>query len=476
MRNSRTINARAIVIDADARSLYRHHHCSTVLGETPTAPALLGRLQRGAGFESRKFPPAADAAKAGGFPPSRLRLPFSSPAGEELTSAIPGDALGYSTRSEHLTEYCGGLMLPLKRKSVEPLAAEADPRDVPAKHQALLHFVANAPWADRAVLDRVHGYLEAHLDLEQGTFWMVDDTGHRKYGSHSVGVAHQYCGNLGKDDNCQVAVSLSLASARGSVPIDYGLYLPKSWAFDRKRRRKAGVPEEVVFQTKPQIALAQIRAAQARGVRPGVVIADAAYGSDTAWRETLTELGLPYAVGVFSSVTAWPPGVKPLPPARYRGRGRVPTKLRRGPGHEPISVKQLALQLNDSAWRTLTWREGTNKTLASRFARVRVHAAHHDYQRTTMRAEEWLLIEWPRAEGEPIKYWLSSLPADTPLERLVDTAKMRWRIEHDYHELKLKFDTPVFKKLRIQVVAERAGFFTTTFRAPCGPSAGNGLC
>lgn len=350
-----------------------------------------------------------------------------------------GDALGYSTRSEHLTEYCGGLMLPLKRKSVEPLAAEADPRDVPAKHQALLHFVANAPWADRAVLDRVHGYLEAHLDLEQGTFWMVDDTGHRKYGSHSVGVAHQYCGNLGKDDNCQVAVSLSLASARGSVPIDYGLYLPKSWAFDRKRRRKAGVPEEVVFQTKPQIALAQIRSAQARGVRPGVVIADAAYGSDTAWRETLTELGLPYAVGVFSSVTAWPPGVKPLPPARYRGRGRVPTKLRRGPGHEPISVKQLALQLNDSAWRTLTWREGTNKTLASRFARVRVHAAHHDYQRTTMRAEEWLLIEWPRAEGEPIKYWLSSLPADTPLERLVDTAKMRWRIEHDYHELKQEF-------------------------------------
>jgi SRSO17 transposase len=350
-----------------------------------------------------------------------------------------GEALGYSTRNQHLTEYCGGLMLPLKRKSVEPLAAEADPRDVPAKHQALLHFVANAPWADRAVLDRVHGYLEPHLDFEQGTFWMVDDTGHRKYGSHSVGVAHQYCGNLGKDDNCQVAVSLSLASARGSVPIDYGLYLPKSWAFDRKRRRKAGVPEEVVFQTKPEIALAQIRAAQARGVRSGVVVADAAYGSDTVWREGLSELGLPYAVGVLSSVTVWPPGVKPLPPARYRGRGRVPTKLRRGPGHEPMSVKQLALRLKDLAWRTLTWREGTNKTLTSRFACVRVRAAHRDYQRSTMRAEEWLLIEWPRAEAEPIKYWLSSLPADTPLERLVDTAKMRWRIEHDYHELKQEF-------------------------------------
>jgi SRSO17 transposase len=349
------------------------------------------------------------------------------------------EALGYVTRKRCLGEYCGGLMLPLKRKSVEPLAAEADPRNVPAKHQALLHFVANAPWSDRALIDQIQGYVEPHLELEQSAFWIVDDTGHRKYGRESVGVAHQYCGNLGKDDNCQVAVSLSLASVRGSVPMDYRLYLPKSWAFDRERRGKAHVPEEIVFQTKPAIALAQIEAAQERGVAPGVVIADAAYGSDTAWREALSELGLHYAVGVLSSVTVWPPGVKPLPPARYCGRGIVPTKLRRGPGHEPLSVKALALQLKAAAWRMVTWREGTNKTLASRFACVRVRAAHRDYQRTTMRAEEWLLIEWPRAEAEPIKYWLSSLPADTPLERLVDAAKMRWRIEHDYHELKQEF-------------------------------------
>jgi len=353
--------------------------------------------------------------------------------------ACLGEALGYSTRNQHLTEYCGGLMLPLKRKSVEPLAAEADPRNVPAKHQALLHFVGNAPWSDRALLDQIRDYVEPHLGLEQGAFWIVDDTGHRKYGSESVGVAHQYCGNLGKDDNCQVAVSLSLASARGSVPMDYRLYLPKSWAFDRKRRRKAHVPEDIVFQTKPEIALTQIEAAQGRGVAPGVVIADAAYGNDTAWREALSERGLHYAVGVLSSTTVWPPGVKPLPPTRYRGRGIVPTKLRRGPGHEPLSVKALALQLEASAWRRVTWREGTNKTLTSRFACVRVCAAHRDYQRTTMRAEEWLLVEWPRAESEPIKYWLSSLPADTPLEYLVDTAKMRWRIEHDYHQLKQEF-------------------------------------
>ena len=207
-----------------------------------------------------------------------------------------GEGLGYSTRNAHLTEYCGGLMLPLKRKSVEPLAAEADPHNVPAKHQALLHFVGNAPWSDRALLDQIEDYVEPHLGLEQGAFWIVDDTGHRKYGSESVGVAHQYCGNLGKDDNCQVAVSLSLASARGSVPMDYRLYLPKSWAFDRQRRCKAHVPEPIVFQTKPEIALAQIEAAQERGVAPGVVIADAAYGSDTAWREALSERALHYAV------------------------------------------------------------------------------------------------------------------------------------------------------------------------------------
>ena len=234
-----------------------------------------------------------------------------------------GEALGYATRDQCLVDYCGGLMLPLKRKSVEPLAAEADPRNVPAKHQALHHFVANAPWSDRAVLDRVHGYVEPHLDVEQGAFWIIDDTGHRKYGSHSVGVAHQYCGQLGKDDNCQLAVSLSLASARGSVPVDYRLYLPKSWAFDRQRRGAAGVAEAVAFQTKPEIVLAQIRAARERGLCPGIVIADAAYGSDTAWREALSELGLHYAVGVWSSLTVWPPGVTPLPPARYSGRGRV---------------------------------------------------------------------------------------------------------------------------------------------------------
>jgi SRSO17 transposase len=349
------------------------------------------------------------------------------------------EGLGYATRHQSLLEYCSGLMLPIERKSVEPLAAHADPLNVRAKHQALHHFVANARWSDRALLERVRGYVEPHLGVDRGAFWIVDDTGHPKCGRHSVGVARQYCGQLGKQDNCQVAVSLSLATPAASVPMDYQLYLPEEWAADAKRRRAVGVPETVQFATKPQIALAQIRAAKARGVPPGIVLADAAYGSNTAFREGLNELGLTYAVGVISSTTVWTPGTAPLPPAPYQGRGRVPTRLRRAPGHEPVSVKQLAFVLKRSTWCRVAWREGTHQTLSSRFARMRVRAAHRDYLRNEMRAEQWLLIEWPRGESEPTKYWLSNLPADIGLKPLVDTAKMRWRIEHDYHELKQEF-------------------------------------
>lgn len=350
-----------------------------------------------------------------------------------------GEALGYATRNQSLIDYCGGLMLPIKRKSVEPLAAQADPLHVRAKHQSLHHFVANAPWSDRAVLKRVFEYIEPHLGVERGAFWIVDDTGHPKHGTHSVGVARQYCGQLGKEDNCQVAVSLSLASARGSVPVDYQLYLPKPWTTDRKRRRAAGVPDTVRFATKPQIALAQIRAAKARGVAPGIVLADAAYGNETAWREALSTLGLLYAVGVHCTTTVWTAHLKPLAPQLDCGRGRPTQRLRRAPHHQPLSVKQLAQSLPAQAWQTVTWREGTNAPLRSRFAAVRVHAAHRDHYRSSLREPEWLLIEWPRAEAEPTKYWMSTMPVDTPIEQLVDTAKMRWRIEHDYHELKQEF-------------------------------------
>jgi SRSO17 transposase len=239
---------------------------------------------------------------------------------------------GYSARNQSLLEYCSGLMLPIERKSVEPLAALADPLNVPAKHQALHHFVANARWSDRVLLERIREYVEPHLGLEHGAYWIIDDTAHPKCGRHPVGVARQYCGRLGKQDNCQVAVSLSLATAQGCVPIDYQLYLPEDWANDAKRRRKAKVPQAVQFATKSHIALEQIRTAKQCGVPQGIVLADAGYGRDTAFREALDELGLTYAVGVSSSVTVWAPGTAPLAAVPYAGMGRPPKRLRRAPG------------------------------------------------------------------------------------------------------------------------------------------------
>lgn len=342
-------------------------------------------------------------------------------------------------RSTGLKDYCRGLMLPIARKSVEPLAACSDPLHVAAKHQSMHHFVAKSEWSDTAVIERVRDWVVPTLGLDNGCYWIIDDTGFPKKGKHSVGVARQYCGQLGKQDNCQVAVSLSLASTQGSVPIAYQLYLPKDWAADPERRKTAGVPADIVFATKPEIALAQMRQAIASGVQRGVVLADAGYGDETAFREGITDLGMLYAVGIRPATTVWAPGTAPLPPKPWAGRGIRPTRLRREPGHEPVAVKALAMALPPGAYNSVTWREGTNTRLSSRFAALRVRPAHRDYLGTEMRPEEWLLIEWPDGEAEPTKYFLSTAPADATTEQLVFVTKMRWRIERDYQELKQEF-------------------------------------
>jgi SRSO17 transposase len=265
---------------------------------------------------------------------------------------------------------------------------------------------------------------------------IVDDTGVPKKGKHSVGVARQYCGQLGKQDNCQVAVSLSAANDHASLPIAYRLYLPHEWADDPERRAQAGVPDDIVFQTKPQIALEQLGAALAAGIEAGVALADAGYGTDTDFRDGITDAGLPYVVGIQSSTSLWPPGMEPLPPRQWSGRGRRTSAIRRDTEHNPISAKQLALGLPNKAWRQVTWREGSNTKLACRFAAVLVRPAHRDYHRSTPRPEEWCLIEWPVGEPEPTKYFLSTLPATISRRALVNIAKLRWRIERDYQDLK----------------------------------------
>ena len=344
--------------------------------------------------------------------------------------------IGHADRASPLRDYCVGLMMPCERKSVEPMAAITAPERTAAQHQSLLHFVGQAPWSDEEVLGKVRELvlpeLERHGAIEA---WIIDDTGFPKKGRHSVGVARQYCGQLGKQDNCQAAVSLSIANRHASLPVSYRLYLPEAWAQDAARRDKAGVPEEIVFQTKPEIALEQIRTACEAGMVRGVVLLDAGYGNHTSLRQDISALGLRYVAGILSSTTIWAPGTEPLPPKRWSGRGRRPTRLRRDAKHSPVSAKELALGLPKRAWRTIGWREGTAERLSSRFARVRVCAAHagkrHD--------EEWLLIDWPKGAEEPTKYWLSTLPQDITFERLVDLAKLRWRIERDYQELKQEF-------------------------------------
>jgi len=345
--------------------------------------------------------------------------------------------LGHADRVEPLKAYCTGLLLPGARKSVEPMAARLAPARVQAAHQSLHHFVAKAGWSDAALLACVRTQVLPVIEAQEPiSAWIVDDTGFPKKGRHSVGVAHQYCGQVGKIDNCQVAVTLSVANTQASLPVAYRLYLPQDWADDPERRARTGVPETIAFQTKPEIALDQIRAAQAEGITPGVVLADAGYGVDTAFRTALTERGLPYILGIVPTTSLWPPGLAPLPPEPWSGQGRPPTLLRRTPDHKPLPADELALTLPAQAWRTLTWREGTNATLSSRFAAVRVHPAHRDTKRRQPHPQEWLLIEWPRTEPAPTRYWLSTLPPQTPLSLLVRQAKLRWRIERDDRELK----------------------------------------
>lgn len=320
------------------------------------------------------------------------------------------DALSHADRAGPARWYLRGLMLPGGRKSVEPMAARVHPQDVRAAHQSMHHLVADSHWSDQALLAAVAREVVPVLS-EAGQapcFWILDDTGHRKYGKHSVGVARQYCGQLGKTDNCQVAVSLSLATAEGSLPLAYRLYLPRQWADDKKRRDIAGVPAQLRFATKGELAWESIEAALAAGIPRGPVLVDAGYGDEAALRDRLSAHGLPYAVGIRPATAVWWGEHQPARAPAAQGRGRSRTRVLRDRTHQPIGVLELAKALPATSYRTLTWREGTSAPLRSRFARLRVRAAHADRPRD----EEWLLIEWPKAKAQPTGYWLSTLPAE----------------------------------------------------------------
>jgi SRSO17 transposase len=369
---------------------------------------------------------------------SRRPPDFSRPA-ERLQAYLDGltQVAGHADRIVPIENYTKGLMLPIKRKSVESMAARLAPGNVRQMQRSLHHIVADAAWSDDALLKQVRRQVLPAMTRKQVlAAWIVDDTGFPKKGSHSVGVTRQYCGQLGKQENCRVAVSVSLATEQASIPAAYQLYLPEIWANDAKRRTQAGVPQEIRFQTRPDIALGQLRSLVNEDVPRGVVLADAAYGNDNGFREGLEALGLCYAVGIQSSTSLWAPGTVPLPPLAKGKMGRPPRRLRREEEHQPLGAKELALGLSAADLRKVSWREGTRGRMRSRFAALRVRVAHRDYWRSEPHPQQWLLIKWPATDKEPTQYWLSNLPASIRLRNLVAIAKLRWRIERDYEELK----------------------------------------
>ena len=345
------------------------------------------------------------------------------------------DALEHADRAQPARWYLKGLMLPGGRKSVEPMAARVRPDNVRSAHQSMHHLVAQATWSDEALLSAVARRVVPALVADgDAVHWIIDDTGFPKKGTHSVGVAHQYCGQSGKQDNCRVAVSLSFATRKGSTPLDFRLYLPREWTDDAERCRAVGVPEGIGFATKPTLALMQIEAALRAGYPPGIVLADAAYGGETAWRERIEQLGLAYAVAIRGATKVWWGRHQPRrPPARRAGAiGRARRRTIRDETHQPIAVEQLVHEIPAGEWRTVTWREGTAGALRSRFARVRVQASKDDQPR----AAQWLVIEWSAAADEPAHYWLSNLPESISMRALVGAVMSRWQIERDYQELK----------------------------------------
>jgi SRSO17 transposase len=333
-----------------------------------------------------------------------------------------GDVLSHPLRRESFATYALGLLGEAERKSVEPIAARAcaDPERVDVEHQRLLHFVSNSHWDDEAVRLHAARYaIEAMTQQAPVTTWIIDDTGFLKKGTHSVGVQRQYTGSAGKTTNCQIGVSLSVATSYHHIPIDFELYLPESWANDPARRREARIPDEVVCKTKIDLALGMIERAVHHGIPGTIVLADSAYGNSHAFRETVRLLGFDYAVGIES-----PTKVVPLLP-----RGALNAS-------SAVSVAEFAQRLGRAAFRPLCWREGTCRTLSSPFALRRVQVAHDDGIPLEQHPPVWLLMEWPKDEPEPTKFALTTLPARMSKKEIVRTFKERYRTEKVYEELK----------------------------------------
>ena len=331
--------------------------------------------------------------------------------------------------------YLRGLMLDGKRKSIEPMAARLPDGD----EQCLQQFVNQSPWDEVPVRRALARRMSRELSPEA---WVIDDTGFPKFGKMSVGVARQYSGTLGKVGNCQIGVSITAASEDASCPLDWRLFIPEEWdeesKFNQGRRARAKLPEDVHHVEKWRQAVEMIDELIGWGIKPPPILGDGAYGDTTELRSGLEERELEYVLDVKATTSAYREEVKPIQPPKPEGRGRPPGARYR---EDPSSLKELALAAGKRSAVTVTWREGTRGKMNSRFLALRVRPANIHLRRAAHKAGEelpvrWLICEWPSKAPEPIKYWLSNLPEDTPLKQLVRLAKMRFRIEQDYRELK----------------------------------------
>lgn len=323
--------------------------------------------------------------------------------------------------------YVRGLMLDGRRKSIEPMAARLEDGD----EQCLQQFVNQSPWRWEPVRERLAVAMSGAVVPRA---WVVDDTGFPKFGRSSVGVARQYSGALGKIGNCQIGVSVNAVTAQASCPLDWRLYLPAEWD-DDPRRIACRVPDEARHEPKWKLALEMIDELVGWGIEPPPVIGDAAYGDITEFRLGLEERGIGYVLDIKGTTSALPEDAEPLRPS-YKGTGRPPAARYRRPFS---SLAELAAQTGQAASEPVTWREGTRGPMTSRFIALRVRPTNVKLRRADADGElplRWLLAEWPDEANAPSDYWISNLPAETPIGQLVELAKLRWRIEQDYRELK----------------------------------------
>jgi SRSO17 transposase len=334
--------------------------------------------------------------------------------------AAIGQALKNKTRMASFATYAMGLFSSLERKSAEPIAAAAtsDPEACEAAHHRLLRFLRDSPWSDRDVRRVAAQHAIEAMTVEQPVqAWIIDDTGFLKQGSHSVGVQRQYTGSAGKITNCQIGVSLSVATRSAHVPIDFELYLPKSWADDVERRQECHIPDHVEFRTKEELALAMIERALEDGIPGRLLLADSAYGRSQRLRDRVRSLGFDYALGIQSNQVMW----------------RLDRLDRRMGEAAPVSV--IAQQLGNKTFRRLTWRAGTmpggRGKLSSRFAFCRVKTTDD-----AASEPEWLLIEWPDGEAAPTKFSLTTLPRSMSKKQIIRLLKERYRTERVYEEMK----------------------------------------